>query len=349
MKLENFLINQNENLENAIKKISLNNQRTLFVINYKKKLIGSITDGDLRSLLLRSDTKKNLQVKKLMNKKPLYFFLGEYNKEKERKILKENIKIIPIVNKKLQILKVIQSESVRKIFLSEIPLLIVAGGLGKRLRPITNKSPKPMVKINGKPILEYIINDAREQGIEKIIISIGYLGKKIEKYFQNGKKFGVSIKYISENKPLGTAGFLGKLKNKKMKTLLITNGDVMSRIDYFSLLNFHNQKRSNATMAVKEYQIQSKFGVVKDLKNKFIKVEEKPTFKYLINAGQYVLGKNVFKYVKNGENIDMPNFFMRLKKLKKKIFIYAFSNDWSDIANVKDLDNFKRNFEKFYE
>ena len=91
-----------------------------------------------------------------------------------------------------------------------------------------------------------------------------------------------------ENKPLGTAGFLGKLKNKKMKTLLITNGDVMSRIDYFSLLNFHNQKRSNATMAVKEYQIQSKFGVVKDLKNKFIKVEEKPTFKYLINAEQYV-------------------------------------------------------------
>ena len=349
MKLEDFLINQNEKLEKAIKKISSNHQRTLFVTDNKKTLIGSITDGDLRSLLLRSGEKKDLQVKRLMNKKPLYFFSGEYKKDKEKKIFTENIKIIPIVNKKLKILKVIQSENVRRIFLTKIPLLIVAGGLGKRLRPITNKSPKPMIKINGKPILEYIINDAKEQGIEKIIISIGYLGKKIIKHFKNGKKFGVNITYISENKPLGTAGFLGKLKNKKIKTLLVTNGDVMSKIDYFSLLNFHNQKHSNATMAVKEYQIQSKFGVVKDLKNKFIKVEEKPTFKYLINAGQYVIENNVFKYIRNGENIDMPNFFMRLKKLKKKIFIYAFSNNWSDIANEKDLNNFKRNFEKFYE
>ncbi len=349
MKLKDFLINQNENLEKAIKKISSNHQRTLFVTDNKNKLIGSITDGDLRSLLLRSGEKKDLQVKRLMNKKPLYFFSGEYKKDKEKKIIRENIKIIPIVNKKLKILKVIQSENVRRIFLTKIPLLIVAGGLGKRLRPITNKSPKPMIKINGKPILEYIINDAKEQGIEKIIISIGYLGKKIIKHFQNGKKFGVNIKYISENKPLGTAGFIGKLKNKKIKTLLVTNGDVMSKIDYFSLLNFHKQKCSNATMAVKEYQIQSKFGVVKDLKNKFIKVEEKPTFKYLINAGQYVLENNVFKYIRNGENIDMPNFFMRLKKLKKKIFIYAFSNNWSDIANEKDLNNFKKNFEKFYE
>ena len=350
MKIKDFIISQNKNIKDAIHKINKNNQRTLFVVNQKNILIGSITDGDIRSYIINPKCDLNILVKKIMNRRPTYFFKNEFNPKKERKIIKENIKIIPIVNKKFEIFKIIKSSEVRKLKLSDIPLLIVAGGAGKRLRPLTEKIPKPMVKINNRPILEYILIDAKNQGIENVFISIGYLGSKIKKYFKNGEKFGVKIHYINENKPLGTAGFIDKLKNqKKMDTILVTNGDVMSRIDYLSLLNFHQKKNAAATMAVKEYQIKSKFGIVKDLKNEFLRVEEKPTFKYLINAGQYILNRFTFKYIKKGEKIDMPNFFMRLKKSKQKIFIYSFSNDWSDIANMNDLNNFKKNFEKFYE
>ena len=349
MIVKDFLINQDCNIRDAIKKINKNSRRTLFVVNKKKKLIGSITDGDLRSLFLKGNISNQILVKKVMNKNPIFLYFGEYNKNKEKKLLQNEIQIVPIINKKQEIINIIERENIRKIFLAKIPLLIVAGGLGKRMRPLTERIPKPMVKISGKPIIEYIIRDAKNQGIENIIISTGYLGKKIKNFFGNGKKLKININYLEENKPLGTAGFINKLKNEKIETLLVTNGDVMSKIDYFSLINFHLNKKSNATMAVREYQIQSKFGIVKDNKNKFIKVEEKPTFKYLINAGQYVLEKKVFKHVKKNESIDMPNFFMRLKKLRTKIFIYSFSNSWNDIASVKDLNHFKKNFEKFNE
>ena len=209
------IINEDQTVEEVLKNLSQTGFQISLIINKKKKLVGTITDGDLREyILLKKDLSK--KCKHLMNKNPVYLKKNVSDKEIINTMKSFKISQVPILNKDktihdLKILQEIISIKEKK----EETIIYMAGGRGSRLKPITNKIPKPMIKIKGKPILEHLINNAKKQGFKNILISTHYLQSKIKNYFKNGKKFNLNIKYINEKKPLGTAGSLSKNKNKR--------------------------------------------------------------------------------------------------------------------------------------
>ena len=220
--------------------------------------------------------------------------------------------------------------------------VIMAGGKGTRLKPYTNNRPKPMLRISGKPILEIIVNNAKKQGFVNFIFSINYLGKVIEKYFKNGKKFGVNIKYIKEKKPLGTLGSLANFyKNFQHENIIVSNGDVISDINYKSLIEFHQLNKSDATMAVYPYKLQNPYGEVVTSEANIIDINEKPISISYVNAGVYVFKKSVLSYLKKNKEMDAVTFFNDLRMKKKKTMAFAVHENWKDIGIKSDFLNFK--------
>ena len=219
------------------------------------------------------------------------------------------------------------------------PVIIMAGGFGKRLRPYTNNCPKPMLEIGGKPMLEHIINNLKSQGFRKILISVNYLSENIISYFKTGKNFGVFIEYIKEEKPLGTIGSLGLFKDKSKKPVIIVNGDTLTNINLKEMLNFHLKNKSHATMAVKVMINSNPYGVVKSKGLIVESFEEKPVDKTYINAGVYIISNSVVSLIKKKSKIDAPKFLMHLKKKKKKVIIFPAHEDWNEIGTVENYHN----------
>lgn len=218
------------------------------------------------------------------------------------------------------------------------PAVIMAGGYGKRLKPYTNNCPKPMLEVAGKPILEHIINNLKSQGFRKIIISVNYLSEKIINYFKTGKNFGISIKYIKEEKPLGTLGSLALYKGIYKKPVLVINGDTLTSINLKEMLNFHLKNKAHATMAVKVMINSNPYGVVKSKGLLVENFQEKPVDKIYINAGIYVVSNTVISMIKKNAKIDAPKFLMQLKK-KKKVIIFPAHEEWNEIGTLENYHN----------
>lgn len=227
--------------------------------------------------------------------------------------------------------------------------VIMAGGKGIRLRPLTKICPKPMVKVAGKPILERIILRFLDHGISKIYISVNYLGKMIEDYFEDGSHFGCEIKYLKEKKYLHTGGSLSLLKEKLEHPLIVMNGDLVTRIDFDHFLNFHQKGKYVATMGVRPYNFEIPFGVVLKKKNRMTSLQEKPTASILINAGIYVLNPEVMKLIPKNRVFPLTDLFEKLIAQKKKIGVYEMQEDWIDVGRLDELEKARRELLKFEE
>jgi NDP-sugar pyrophosphorylase family protein len=216
--------------------------------------------------------------------------------------------------------------------------LILCAGFGKRLNPLTNKLPKPLLKIGSKPILERIILKFIDGGFRKFYISTHYMADKIENYFKDGSEWGVSIKYIHEEKPLGTGGALGLLpKSEIKKPLIMMNGDLLSEVNFQELLRYHNEKKADVTMGISQYEFQIPYGVVLRDKDKFLKIDEKPSHKFFINAGIYVVEPSVVKNQKADSYLDMPALLNHINKNKFKVNVFPIHEYWLDVGHQKDL------------
>jgi len=341
-KLDYCLALETSSIKECILYLEKSTKQIIFVVNNNKKLLGSLTDGDLRRAILKNydlDTK----IKSIYKKKPIKS-MNNISFNDALKIMQFNrINHLPIVDKKNKIIgfysrSFFETDKIEY----ECDFVIMAGGKGTRLKPYTNNKPKPMLKISGKPILEIIINNAKKQGFKNFIFAINYLGEVIENYFKNGKKFGVEIKYIKEKKPLGTLGSLANLNKKfKHENVIVANGDVISDINYKSLVEFHNLNKSDATMAVYPYKNQSPYGEVITKDAKIIDINEKPVSISYVNAGVYVFKKNVLKLLKKNKEMDAVTFFNTLRNKKKKIMAFAVHESWKDIGAKNEFLKFK--------
>lgn len=215
--------------------------------------------------------------------------------------------------------------------------VIMAGGKGIRLRPLTYKCPKPMVKVAGKPIIERIILRLREYQITNIYISINYLGKRIEDYFGDGHKFGVQIKYIKERKFLHTGGSLSLIKDNLETPTIVLNGDLVTKIDFGHFLRFHKKGRYSATIGVKSYTQEVPFGVIYKKGNNLSKLVEKPKTEHLINAGIYVLEPEVLKLIPKNTVFPITDLFAKLLKRNDRIGVYNMKEDWVDVGRIDEL------------
>jgi NDP-sugar pyrophosphorylase family protein len=215
-------------------------------------------------------------------------------------------------------------------------MVIMAGGQGARLRPHTDNCPKPLLPVGGKPMLEHIIERAKAEGFQHFVLAIHYLGHMIEDYFGDGSRLQVSIDYLREEKPLGTAGSLGLMNPKPENPFLVTNGDVLTDIHYGELLDFHCRHAALATMAVRPHEWQHPFGVVRTEGVDIVGFEEKPVSRSHINAGIYVLEPKALDTMETGEHCDMPTLFGRLKEQKERTIVYPMHEPWLDVGRVDD-------------
>tara|TARA_E500000178_G_scaffold352041_1_gene414544 strand:- start:76 stop:1089 length:1014 start_codon:yes stop_codon:yes gene_type:complete len=330
----NTIIHKNQSISEAIIKIAKSKIKILFVINNNNKLLGSISSGDLRrSISKKIDLKE--PVEKIMFKSPKYF----KNKNKDLSSYKDFI-CIPIVNEKKEIIDLQYNKNL--ITNKRNTVFLMAGGKGSRLMPLTKKTPKPLLKIKGIPIIEKIILNFKNQGFENFIISVNYLGYKIKNYLGDGKKLKVNISYINEKKYLGTAGSLSLIDFKKtFFPIIVANSDLISEIDYGNLISYHDKKKSELTICGKNKIFEMPYGEILQNDNKVKSIIEKPKIYHLVNAGVYVFGKNVLKKISSNKKLMMNDLISKQLKKNKRVFCYPVYENWIDIGNKLDYKNNK--------
>ena len=330
-----IILKENITVAEVIQNLEEMRLKIVLIVNENGSFIGSICDGDVRRGLLKGlDIKSNIS--EIINRDALVVPI-----EMKRSLVKQ----LMIVNKIQQIPVVDQTHNIIGLHLWDDILLpkvkgntmvIMAGGKGIRLRPQTEKCPKPMLLVKEKPMLEHIILSAKSEGFSHFIIAINYLGHMIEDHFGNGEGLGINIKYLREESFLGTAGALNLIDPIPEKPFVVTNGDVIADIRYGEVLDFHELHNSSATMAVKSFELQHPFGVVQTEGVNVIGFEEKPTYKSYINAGIYVLEPESLKFL-SGEHCDMPDLFERLQKNNNKTVAYPMHEPWVDLGRPDDL------------
>lgn len=210
-------------------------------------------------------------------------------------------------------------------------IVIMAGGRGKRLRPLTDDTPKPMLKVNGKPILEWIIKRFLDQGFKEFTISLGYLGEKIEAYFGDGNEFGCVIQYVHETEPLGTAGAIDLLPPQR-EAFIVINGDVLASVNYNDLLRYHKNHRGLATIGATTHRVEVPYGVLEMEDYRLKRISEKPAYDYPIAAGIYVFNPEAINHLPSGY-VDMPEFIEKLDDVS----VFPISGTWADVGTPEML------------
>ncbi len=335
---KNITVSPNSSIREVMTKLSVSNYNFQLVVQ-NKTLLGTVVDGDIRRAILKGQSIDE-DISLCMNKKPI---VGKEKNENKFKALIESIpsdtRFLPVLNKEKKILFVI----INKNNVNITYYLIMAGGYGKRLGDKTKKTPKPLLKIKKKPILEDILKKVETTKYKKIYLSTHYLHNKIEHYI-NKRKNKTTIQLLKEKKPLGTAGSIHFLKNEEFDNLVVINGDIITDVDLDSLKAYHNASDNDITITVTNFTYSVPFGLVKFDKNlSFLSLEEKPNISHFVLSGIYCLNKEVCNLVKN-ENIDMTDIIQKAYLLKKKIGIFPISEYWKDIGNLKDFKaEIKRN------
>lgn len=339
-KIENFseyLISDSSKVKTAISKLNDLNVKILFVVK-DNILVGTITDGDIRRGLINNHSLDD-GISSIMNKNPFYLTDLTTNKRIKEILVQNDLKILPKVNKynHIEYLFTYYDPVLEKI---SNTMVIMAGGKGSRLLPLTKSIPKALVKVANHPMIEHIIRRGKKSGITNFIISINHLGDKIRNYLGTGSSLGVKISYIEEDSFLGTAGSLSLINKLEANfPILLTNCDVISDLNIKELINYHSQNLSSVTMVVKKHEIQNPFGIVKLNGDKIVGFEEKPIYRNFINTGIYILEKKIINLIKKNEMIDMPLLLERAISKGFEINAFNVHETWFDLGNYSDLEN----------
>lgn len=338
---ERILISPKQTIREALKVIDQESSRIALVVDEHKKLLGTVTDGDIRRALLKS-TSIDSEVECIMNSHPLTIEQGESDEAVKAEMYKRGILSVPVISQgKVTGIKSIIEKNNNEIY--ENPVFLMAGGFGTRLRPLTNDCPKPLLKVGDKPILEITLRNFISYGFKNFYISTHYMPEKIREHFGNGNKWGVNIEYVHEEIPLGTGGALALLpKTLNKLPLIMINGDILTNINYRSLLNFHNKNEADATMCVREYEYQIPYGVVSAEGSRVIKMVEKPVQQFYVNAGIYVLNSDIINLVSENEKIDMPTLLELKMEQGGRVNMFPIHEYWLDIGRMDDFEKAQR-------
>ena len=327
-------------IKDAVEALEKGTLKIALVIDEKNILKGTICDGDIRRALL-----KGLELSSPSHLAMITNYLcvkSDSFDENIVEMMRENgVSHIPVISNENKFVGMhVQENILYKKKNPSLPnsVLLMAGGRGKRLMPLTENCPKPLIKVNGKPILEIILEQCINAGIVNFYISVHYLSNKIIDYFGNGKKWNVRINYLHEKKPLGTAGALTLLPEYLENPILVMNGDVLTKLNLNEILTFHENQNSIATICVKEHNVQIPFGVVDVEGYNLEGFVEKPTYKYLINTGLYIINPDIVNYCEKDKYLDMPELLTLAKQKNNKISVCPVHEYWIDVGNQSSLE-----------
>lgn len=341
MNIDNLKIKKEVNIREAMKKLDMGAKGILFIVSNEDKLIGTVTDGDFRRWILKNGSMEET-VEKVMNNNPVYLMEGDLNSADEV-MLKKSITAIPIVNLNKNILDVKFLN--RNVFiekkvksLQDIPVVIMAGGLGTRLYPYTKILPKPLIPIGDTPIIERIIDKFYSYGGKDFYLTVNYKKNMIKSYFNELDK-DYLINYVEEDKPLGTGGSLSLLKGKIDKTFFVSNCDILIEADYESILKHHREKGYKVTVVSSTKNFQIPYGVFKLNENGNInEIIEKPVYTFLINTGMYVIEPEVLNDIPEGKFYNLPDIVEEYMKNGVPVGVYPISEEsWMDMGQISEM------------
>lgn len=300
-------------------------------------LRGTLTDGDVRRALLRHQT-MDTPVSEIMCATPQ---VAEQHWSREKLLsAMESSRILqlPVVDVNRRVVGIETLHDMLGHKRLENPVFLMAGGFGKRLYPLTQDCPKPMLKVGGRPILELIMQDFADAGFHRFYISTHYLPEVIRDHFGDGSRWNVSIQYVHESEPLGTGGALGLLPHDEIDLpIFLMNGDLLTRVDYRSLLDFHERHEGSATLCVREYESQIPYGVIKSDGHRITHIVEKPVQRSFISAGIYMLSPELIRRVAPNERIDMPTLLEREIGAGRDVNMFPVHEYWLDIGRMDDF------------
>ncbi|QOY54081.1 CBS domain-containing protein [Candidatus Sulfurimonas marisnigri] len=344
---KNILLNSSSSIREALKIIDSGAMKIGIVVDENEKLIGTLTDGDIRRGLLNNLSLDDI-IESIIFRTPTVCKI-EDTKEKILEIaVEKKLYQIPIVDNDGKLVGIEEVDELLKPKHKNNKVVLMVGGLGTRLRPLTDKTPKPMLKVGDKPILETIILNFKKYGFSKIILSVSYKSEIIENYFGDGSKFGVNIEYVHEEKRMGTAGALSLIREKLSEPFFVMNGDLLTNINFEHMMDYHVSNSSTATMGVREYDFQVPYGVVNVDGINIKSIEEKPVHNFYVSAGVYVLDSKVLDYIPENEFFDMPTLFEKVIESKMKSISFPIREYWLDIGRMEEFEKANNEYHEVF-
>ena len=335
--IKDFLISPDKSIRQAIATIDANAKGIALVVDNQTHLIATITDGDIRRAII-SGTDLDASLASLIGGKksqPITALVGTSEANLLHLMTENSIRQIPLLDTKNKVVDIALLSDLVKDYELPLSAVVMAGGFGTRLRPLTNNIPKPMLPLGDKPILERTVQQLRRAGIQRLNITTHYLGEKITEHFGDGKDFGVDIEYVKEEQPLGTAGSLSLLKPPQ-EPLLVMNGDIVTKLDFRALLDYHQEHEADMTVGVKQEEFQIPYGEVEIDGVLITGITEKPIKRYFINAGIYLLNPDVCQLIPSNERYDMPSLIQELISQGRRVASFPIHEYWVDIGKHPD-------------
>jgi len=328
-------VTSSANMKEVLQAISEGNMQIALVVDDDCHLSGTVTDGDIRRALLRGDGLETT-ITSLMNDNPITGLLDEDESLWQRTMQRHTLRHLPLLDAHGCVVGLARFAPPKEPRRNN-PVILMAGGLGTRLHPLTQSQPKPLLEVGSKPILETIIENFADHGFHDIYLCINYKGEMIKEYFRDGSRWNVDIKYIEEHKRMGTAGALSLLPKKPDTPFFVMNSDLLTRVDFVRLLRFHQKQSGSATLCTREYTHQIPYGVIDLEGHKVIDMVEKPTRRFSVNAGIYVLEPHTLNNIPADCFYDMPSLINTLLENKEPVSSFPIHEYWIDIGRMQEF------------
>ncbi len=341
------LIPASTTLRETIKTIDTSAIQIALVVDRDQRLLGAVTDGDVRRGILRG-LDLDASVSLVMNQGPTTAHINETRENILLMMRQKHLHQIPVLDDHGRVTGIEILDDLLLPAPKKNQVAIMAGGMGSRLRPLTDDTPKPMLRIGSKPLLETILDNFIEYGFKRFHLAVNYRAEQVIEYFGDGSRWGVEISYLRESERLGTAGALGLIEERPAESLLVMNGDLLTKINFKHLLDFHHEHKAQATMCVAEYDFQVPYGVLKLDRGRILGIDEKPTQRFFINAGIYALEPSALELISRGQPLDMTSLFERLVELGRDVIAFPIREYWLDVGRVTDLQKAHEDFQRLF-
>jgi len=345
--IEGIKLTVNSTIKDALSIIDSGAVKFAIVVDDDNKLLGTLTDGDIRRAIL-SGKSLNDSVHDVYSKSPTTVSVNASKDEVINICRSKKIYQIPVVDDSGRVVSIDILDELLKPETHPNKVVLMVGGLGTRLRPLTENTPKPMLYVGGKPILQTIIEKFASYGFVDITLCVNYKSDLIKEYFGDGSQFGVTIEYLHEDKRMGTAGALSLLTEKPEEPFFVMNGDLLTNVNFEHLIEFHQSADAMATMCVREYDFQVPYGVVNIKNGNILSIEEKPVHKFFVSAGIYVLSPECMSLVPDNEYYDMPTLFEKLISRNESTVSFPLREYWLDIGRIDEYEKANREYGKVF-
>jgi len=335
--INTILVSPDHTIRETMEVINNKAKGFALVVDDQRKILGFVADGDIRRALLCNESLTR-PIGQIMNREPICCAVGTPNLKLLEIMNEKSIRQIPILDEDGRVVDVVLFSELAKDEIHLVSAIILAGGLGTRLRPLTEEIPKPLLKVGKKPIVESVLDQISASGIHDVIIATGYKAEQIEEHFQYGKYGDINIKFVRENMRLGTAGPIALAKEFLSEPVLVINGDILTRLNFRRMLEFHYDNESVMTVAVKQFDYKIPYGVI-DVDGSLITgIVEKPIYSFYINAGIYLMTFKAIERIPDNIYVDMTDVIKQLVKEGHKVCSFPICEYWLDVGKPEDFE-----------